>query len=60
MLGQDDNERILGDHLRRWDIDVQWNTELVALEQASTHVAATLKKPDGSTTNDHGRVRRGL
>jgi len=32
MLGQDDNERILGDRLRDWRLDVRWRTELVALE----------------------------
>jgi 2-polyprenyl-6-methoxyphenol hydroxylase-like FAD-dependent oxidoreductase len=50
MLGQDDNERIMGDHLRRWNIDVSWNTELVALSQEPAHVVATIKKPDGSTS----------
>jgi 2-polyprenyl-6-methoxyphenol hydroxylase-like FAD-dependent oxidoreductase len=50
MLGQDDNERILGDHLRLWNIPIRWNTELVALTQAPTHVSATVKQPDGSTT----------
>src|SRR4029079_12019688 len=49
MLGQDDNERIMGAHLRHWGVDVQWNTELVALEQAPGHVKATIKDPDGST-----------
>ena len=49
MLGQDDNERIMGEHLRNWDIAVQWNTELVALKQATDHVTATLKQPDGTT-----------
>ena len=49
MLGQDDNERIMGDHLRHWDISVQWNAELVALEQSASHVTATIKDPDGST-----------
>ena len=49
MLGQDDNERIMGDHLRRWDVAVQWNTELTALEQHERHVTATIKDPDGST-----------
>ena len=49
MLGQDDNERIMGEHLRNWDIAVQWNTELVAFEQAADHVTATLKQPDGTT-----------
>jgi 2-polyprenyl-6-methoxyphenol hydroxylase-like FAD-dependent oxidoreductase len=33
MLGQDDNEAILGERLREQGLDVQWNTELVALEQ---------------------------
>jgi 2-polyprenyl-6-methoxyphenol hydroxylase-like FAD-dependent oxidoreductase len=47
MLGQDDNERILGAHLRRWNIDVQWNTELVGLEQHADRVSVTLKGPDG-------------
>jgi 2-polyprenyl-6-methoxyphenol hydroxylase-like FAD-dependent oxidoreductase len=49
MLGQDDNERIMGEHLRQWDIAVQWNTELIALEQAPAHVTATVKGPDGTS-----------
>jgi 2-polyprenyl-6-methoxyphenol hydroxylase-like FAD-dependent oxidoreductase len=49
MLGQDDNERILGDKLREWGIVVQWNTELVAMEQQPDHVTVTLKQQDGST-----------
>ena len=49
MLGQDHNERILGEHLRRWGLSVQWNTELVALEQQADHVKATVKGPDGRT-----------
>jgi 2-polyprenyl-6-methoxyphenol hydroxylase-like FAD-dependent oxidoreductase len=49
MLGQDDNERIMGAKLRDWGINVQWNTELIALEQALGHVDATLMQPDGST-----------
>src|SRR4029453_6825991 len=32
VLGQDDNERIMGERLREWGVDVQWNTELLALE----------------------------
>jgi 2-polyprenyl-6-methoxyphenol hydroxylase-like FAD-dependent oxidoreductase len=47
MLGQDDNERILGALLRRWNLGVQWNTELVALEQHPDRVTATIKGPDG-------------
>lgn len=49
ILGQDDNERIMGDRLRDWGMSVQWRTELVALEQLPDHVAATLKEPDGTT-----------
>ena len=49
MLGQDDNERILGEKLRQHGVDVQWDTELVAFEQQRHQVAVTLRKPDGST-----------
>lgn len=48
MLGQDDNERILGEHLNQQGISVQWNTELIALSQMADGVYATLKFPDGS------------
>jgi 2-polyprenyl-6-methoxyphenol hydroxylase-like FAD-dependent oxidoreductase len=49
MLGQDENERIMGEHLGKWGTAVQWNTELVAFEQAADQVTATLKQPDGTT-----------
>lgn len=49
MLGQDENERILGERLRQSGMDVQWSTELLAFEQAADHVTATLKQPDGTT-----------
>src|SRR6266704_508259 len=49
MLGQDDNERIMGERLHQWGMAVQWNTELVAFEQAPDRVTATLKARDGST-----------
>jgi 2-polyprenyl-6-methoxyphenol hydroxylase-like FAD-dependent oxidoreductase len=48
ILGQDDNERIMGDKLRDWGMSVQWNTELFGLEQESRHVTAALKLPDGT------------
>src|SRR5690242_6679 len=48
MLGQDDNERIMGEKLREHGIAVQWNTELVALSQQPGHAGATLKEPDGT------------
>jgi 2-polyprenyl-6-methoxyphenol hydroxylase-like FAD-dependent oxidoreductase len=49
VLGQDDNERLMGEKLREWGVEVQWNTELLALEQHASHVVATLKYPDGAT-----------
>ncbi len=49
ILGQDDNERLLGDALRAHAVDVQWNTELVELVQKPEHANATLKRSDGST-----------
>jgi 2-polyprenyl-6-methoxyphenol hydroxylase-like FAD-dependent oxidoreductase len=48
MLGQDDNELILGEHLRKWGLAVQWNTELVSFTQQPSHVTATLRAPDGT------------
>ena len=46
ILGQDDNERIMGDRLRSWGVSVQWNAELVGLVQDSDKVSATLRLPD--------------
>jgi 2-polyprenyl-6-methoxyphenol hydroxylase-like FAD-dependent oxidoreductase len=48
ILGQDDNERLLGAALRNLGTEVQWSTELVDLVQGAEHVAATLKRADGS------------
>lgn len=48
ILGQDDNERLLGEALRKHGIDVEWNTELVDLVQTSEHATAKLKRADGS------------
>ena len=49
MLGQDDNERILGAKLLDYGVEVQWNTEMVALKQHPGHVEVTLRQPDGTT-----------
>ncbi len=60
MLGQDDNEKIMGEKLRAdFGIAVQWNTELTALEQRSDEVVATLKQADGSAHRARG-LGRGL
>jgi 2-polyprenyl-6-methoxyphenol hydroxylase-like FAD-dependent oxidoreductase len=47
ILGQDDNERILGDHLAKWGLGVEWNTELISLKQEQDCVNARLRLPDG-------------
>ena len=49
MLGQDENELILGGKLQELGFSVQWNTELTNLEQHADHVTAQLKGPDGIT-----------
>ena len=49
MLGQDDNERILGAKLRALGVEIQWRTELTAFTQHDDRVDATLRLPDGGT-----------
>ncbi len=49
MLGQDDNEHIMGAKLGDYGVTVAWSTELVAFQQHPDHVEATLKLPDGTT-----------
>ncbi len=48
ILGQDDNERLLGDALRDQGTTVNWNTELVGLAQETERVRATLRQPDST------------
>jgi 2-polyprenyl-6-methoxyphenol hydroxylase-like FAD-dependent oxidoreductase len=48
ILGQDDNERLLGDALRGQGMTVAWDTELVGLAQEPDRVIARLKQPDGT------------
>jgi 2-polyprenyl-6-methoxyphenol hydroxylase-like FAD-dependent oxidoreductase len=48
ILGQDENERLLGEALRNRGVTVQWRHELVALAQEPGQVVATLKLPDGT------------
>jgi 2-polyprenyl-6-methoxyphenol hydroxylase-like FAD-dependent oxidoreductase len=49
ILGQDDNERIMGERLRALGGEIRWRTELTGIEQHGDHVAATLKEPDGTS-----------
>jgi 2-polyprenyl-6-methoxyphenol hydroxylase-like FAD-dependent oxidoreductase len=48
ILGQDDNERLLGESLRSRGVAVEWNTELVGLAQKADRVVAKLKRPDNT------------
>lgn len=49
ILGQDDNERLLGAKLRELGVEVHWSTELVGIEQSADGVTATLRQADGAT-----------
>jgi 2-polyprenyl-6-methoxyphenol hydroxylase-like FAD-dependent oxidoreductase len=48
ILGQDDNERLLGDALRQQGRGIHWNTELIDLEQQAEDVRITLRLADRS------------
>src|SRR5690348_11013422 len=48
ILGQGDNERLLGDLLRSRGVEVQWNTELTDLAQTAEHVSATVQTGEGA------------
>jgi 2-polyprenyl-6-methoxyphenol hydroxylase-like FAD-dependent oxidoreductase len=47
LLGQDDNERIMGELLQDSGISVQWNSEVVRMVQNHDSVTVTLKNADG-------------
>jgi len=46
ILGQDENERLLGERLRAQGMTVTWNTELLDLQQKPDRVTVTLRGPD--------------
>jgi 2-polyprenyl-6-methoxyphenol hydroxylase-like FAD-dependent oxidoreductase len=48
ILGQDDNEKLLGERLRQWNLAVTWNTELVGLTQQPDQMTVKLRQPDGT------------
>ncbi|WP_326537185.1 FAD-dependent monooxygenase [Pseudorhodoferax sp.] len=48
VLGQDDNEHLMGERLRALGVEIAWNTELVALTHEADRVRVRLKDPDGS------------
>ncbi len=47
MLGQDENERILGARLAEQGVDILWNTELLSFRQKPEGVDGIVKLPDG-------------
>jgi len=49
VLGQDENERLLGESLHKFGVEVKWSTELVAIVQKPDHATASIKQSDGST-----------
>lgn len=51
-LAQDQTERILRDKLSEWDVNVEWNRELVGLTQSEDGVTAQIRNGD-ATTSDH-------
>jgi 2-polyprenyl-6-methoxyphenol hydroxylase-like FAD-dependent oxidoreductase len=48
ILGQDDNELLLGEALGKSGGTIEWNTELVGLTQDADRVVARIKHADGS------------
>ncbi|SNS90432.1 2-polyprenyl-6-methoxyphenol hydroxylase [Noviherbaspirillum humi] len=48
ILGQDDNERLLGAVLQDQGVQVQWDSRLVDLSQTPEGVLAKVARPDGS------------
>src|SRR5215470_15083031 len=48
VLAQDDNERIMGEHLREIGGSVQWNTELVSVTQTPESATAVVRLADGA------------
>ncbi|MEW9836310.1 FAD-dependent oxidoreductase [Mesorhizobium marinum] len=47
VLGQDDNEMIMGERLAEFGVSVRWNTELIDFTQDADGVTAMLTTPDG-------------
>ena len=60
LLGQDDNERIMGARLRTLGVDVQWNTELVAFEQHAGPCRRHAEAAGRHAAQAQRRVGRGL
>lgn len=44
LIGQERFCRVLREHLKKYDVEVEYSSELVALEQFANHVNAKVKK----------------
>ena len=53
VLGQDDNERIMGERLLDWRVGVRWNTELIGFEQHTDHFGMVDEVLDALTHSQH-------
>lgn len=51
ILGQDDNEKLLGSVLASYGTEVHWNTRLLELSQTASGVVAKLQRADGSVVD---------
>ena len=55
ILGQDDNEKLLGERLAHWGARTEWNRELVSLEQLPDHVVAEVRETSGEMSQVRAR-----
>ena len=60
VLGQDDNERLLGAALRAAGVEIEWGTELVGFEQDAKRVVARLKRCGRDGGDRHDALARRL
>ena len=60
ILGQDDNERLMGERLREQGAAVTWNTELVGLAQRGRSRHGDAQGPGRHGARVHGGLGRRL
>jgi 2-polyprenyl-6-methoxyphenol hydroxylase-like FAD-dependent oxidoreductase len=59
VLGQDENERLLGKRLNEFGVDVHWQAELLGLAQDAEQATAVLRFADGSVRRVEARFVAG-
>jgi 3-(3-hydroxy-phenyl)propionate hydroxylase len=52
-LAQSETERILGDNLRRYNVEIERRTTLISFEQSEVNVCAQVALPDGEQQEVH-------